>query len=186
MILCSHMNYYIIQVKSLKEDEYIQRIEKRLEFRSKSQAFIFPKRELKIKKNGKTTKQTLPLFSSYIFIQTEEVDRQLYNIMKTTPYFYRFLPNNQSIQKLEGKDLSLIQHFLQFGKTIESSRVIFDENDRIIVKEGPMKGLEGLISKVDRRKKRARIQVELAQTPIIFDLSFDVIEKGGENNATNL
>jgi len=106
--------------------------------------------------------------------------------MKTTPYFYRFLPNNQSIQKIEGKDLSLIQHFLQFGKTIESSRVIFDENDRIIVKEGPMKGLEGLISKVDRRKKRARIQVELAQTPIVFDLSFDVIEKGGENNAAEL
>ena len=75
MIVYLHMNYYIIQVKSLKEDEYIQRIEKRLEFRSKSQAFIFPKRELKIKKNGKTTKQTLPLFQViYLFKQKKLTD----------------------------------------------------------------------------------------------------------------
>lgn len=179
------MNYFTIQVKTLKEEEYIQRAEKILEKRSEKLEFFFPKKEMTVKKQGKLIKQKQALFSSYIFIVTEEIDRQLYTILKTIPNFCRFLPNNQNIQKLEGKDLSLITHFLQFGKTIEASKVRFDENDRIVVSEGPMKGLEGLITKVDKRKKRARIKVEFSATPILFDLSFEVIEKGREN-ATKL
>ena len=171
------MNFYTIQVKTLKEEEYIQRVEKLLEFRKNKQSFFFPKRRLSIRKRGKIINQEAPLFSSYVFIRAEEIDFQLFTIMKTTPYFYRFLPNNQSIQKLEGRDLQLLRHFLQFGETIESSKVIFDENDRIVVKEGPMMGLEGLITKVDRRKKRAKIQVDFAHTPMFFDLAFEVIEK---------
>lgn len=172
------MNYYIIQVKTLKEEEYIQRVEKQLEFRKIEQSFFFPKREMTIRKQGKKTKQKLPLFASYIFIQTEKIDRELYSILKTTPNFYRFLPNNQDIQKVEGKDLLIIQHFLKFGKTIEASKVFFDENEKIIVAEGPLKGIEGLIIKVDKRKKRVKVLLELSKTPFAFDLAFEEIEKG--------
>lgn len=175
------MNYYAIQVKTLKEDEYIKRAEKILELRADKQDFFFPKKVMTIKKQGKLIKQEQALFASYIFIASEEIDTQLFNILKSIPNFYRFLPNNQNIQKLEGKDLSLIKHFLQFGKTIEASKVIFDENDRVVVKEGPLKGIEALIIKVDKRKKRARVQVELDNSPFKFDLPYELMEKGSED-----
>ena len=38
--------------------------------------------------------------------------------------------------------------------------VHFDENERIVVDEGPLNGLEGSIIKVDRRKQRAKIQLD--------------------------
>ena len=97
--------------------------------------------------------------------------------MRYTPNFYRFLPDNKEIHHLDGKDLSLIKHFLTFGEIIESSKVYFDENERIIVEEGPLKGLEGLIIRVDRSKRRARIRVDIAQNSITLDLAFDVITK---------
>jgi len=37
-------------------------------------------------------------------------------------------------------------------------------------------GLEGRIIKVDRRKRRAKIQLEMNDSPISFDLGFDVLE----------
>ncbi|HOE09111.1 MAG TPA: antiterminator LoaP [Treponemataceae bacterium] len=171
------MNYFTAQIKTLKEEDYIKRLQDLLLFRAEKQRFIFPKKLMPVRRKGKEIKEMMPLFPGYIFIETEEIDTELYNIMRYTPNFYRFLPDNKEKHCLSGKDLSLIKHFMSFGEIIESSKVFFDENERIIVAEGPLKGLEGFIIKVDRRKKRARIRVEIAQNSITLDLAFDVITK---------
>lgn len=173
------MKYYAAQVKTLKEEEYIKRLQENLKFRAEKQRFIFPKKLMPTRRKGKVVKEMLPLFPGYIFIETseEKIDNELYNIMRFTPNFYRFLPNNKEKHSMEGKDLSLIKHFLSFGEIMETSKVFFDENERIVVAEGPLKGLEGLIVKVDRRKKRARIRVEISQNSLTLDLAFDVISK---------
>ena len=44
--------------------------------------------------------------------------------------------------------------------------------------EGPLKGFEGSIIKVDRRKQRAKIRVDFAGSSHTMDLSFEDIEKG--------
>ena len=63
------------------------------------------------------------------------------------------------------------------GPKIGSSLVRFDENDRIVVIEGPLKGIEGNIIKVDKRKQRAKIRVDFAGTVHTLDLSFEDIER---------
>jgi transcription antitermination factor NusG len=55
--------------------------------------------------------------------------------------------------------------------------VRFDDNDRIVVIEGPLKGLEGSIIKVDKRKQRAKICVDFGGTAHTMDLSFEDISK---------
>ena len=42
--------------------------------------------------------------------------------------------------------------------------------------EGPLKGLEGLIIKVDKRKKRAKIKMDFANDSILIDLGFELIK----------
>ena len=49
----------------------------------------------------------------------------------------------------------------------------------IVVIEGPLKGIEGNIIKVDKRKQRAKIRVEFAGTAHTMDLSFEDIERKG-------
>ena len=78
---------------------------------------------------------------------------------------------------LAGKDLAIIRHFMGLGPKIGPSLVRFDENDRILVIEGPLKGFEGCIIKVDRRKQRAKIRVDFAGSSHTMDLSFEDIEK---------
>lgn len=171
------MKYFTAQIKTLKEEDYIQRVKNQLKLRTDKQRFIFPKKLMPVRRKGKTVQHLLPLFPGYIFIETEKLDIELYNTMRYMPDFYRFLPDNKDFHHLEGKDLSLIKHFLNFGEVIDSSKVFFDENDKIVVAEGPLKGLEGFIIKVDRRKKRARIRVDIAQNSVTLDLAFNVISK---------
>ena len=88
----------------------------------------------------------------------------------------RILPATESIKPLNDRDAEIIRHLLSFGKEIGPSLVTFDENKRIKVIRGPMMGMEGLIIKVDMRKKRAKVRLEMNDSPITFDLGFDILE----------
>ena len=91
------------------------------------------------------------------------------------PGFIRFLENNQNIRPLGGRDRELLLHFIRFGEVVERSTVTFDENRRIHVVNGPLKGLEGLIVKVDKRKGRAKIRLDMYKDSFLVDLGFDII-----------
>ena len=59
---------------------------------------------------------------------------------------------------------------------MEKSKVIFDENKRIRVIHGALKGLEGKIVKVDRRKQRAKVALTLYEDSFLIDFGFDLLE----------
>ena len=87
------------------------------------------------------------------------------------------MPSNDNINPLCAKDLSVLVHFIGSNDIAESSKVYFDENDRIVVVSGPLSGMEGNIVKVDRRKKRAKVRLDFANEAFHLDLAFDGIER---------
>lgn len=168
------MKYYALQVKTADEDSYIQKAQALLKDKAEFRLF-FPKRRLSVRRQGKIFKELTPVFSSYVFLETEELHSELFWGLRTTPGFYRFLKSNKEVMPLEGRDLSTIKHFIGFGGIAEASKVIFDENDRIQVLEGPLKGLEGSIVKVDKRKGRAKIKLDLYDDKFLLDFAFEII-----------
>ena len=72
---------------------------------------------------------------------------------------------------------SIIQHFLGLGPKIGASMVHFDENERIVVDEGSLKGLEESIITVDLRKQRAKIQLDFHGSTYTLDLGFEDISR---------
>ena len=174
------MNYYIIQVATGREQAFIDGLQKKLPELVREHNFIYLTRELFIRRGGKTLKELQPVFPSYIIMQTTgTVDGQTVQTLKALPDFYHFLKSNTEITPLAGTDLAVIEHFLGLGPRIGPSLVRFDQDDRIVVIEGPLKGIEGNIIKVDRRKQRAKICVDFAGVTHTMDLSFEDIEKKG-------
>ncbi|HZK19567.1 MAG TPA: transcription termination/antitermination NusG family protein, partial [Treponemataceae bacterium] len=106
------MNYFAAQVKTLCEDHYISNVSKNLSHRKENQKFHFLKRKLKIKKRGKFICEVKPVFPGYIFIETKTIDADLYDIMRRTQGFYRFLKSNKDIVPLNEHDFFLIKHLL--------------------------------------------------------------------------
>jgi transcriptional antiterminator NusG len=66
---------------------------------------------------------------------------------------------------------------MSFGKVADISKVRFDEDDRIVVVEGPLKDLEGLIVKVDIRKRRAKIRLDMCENSFLVDLGFEILDR---------
>jgi transcription termination/antitermination protein NusG len=171
------MDYFAIQVWTGHEDEYVRRLSATPCF--KDSALIVPKRSMPLRKRGVLRTIQKPLFSGYVFIPTEDdtlsPEQRWY--IKTTAYYVRILPDAANPQPIGTRDRAVLSHFISFGKSADTSKVIFDEHDRIVVLEGPLKGLEGMIVKVDKRKMRAKVRLDLCQDSFRVDLAFEVMER---------
>jgi transcriptional antiterminator NusG len=138
---------------------------------------FWPRRMLKIRRRGRTKKQEVSVFPGYVFLEAETLDPDTYQMVKRLPYFLRFLPENEDIRPLSDEDKRVIAHLVSYGEVVQPSRVRFDENSRILVLEGPLKGLEGRITKVDRRKGRAKVRLDLYNNSFEVDFAFESMER---------
>ena len=170
------MNYYAIQVKTRSEKKFIRL------FRSNHPDITFPihfpQRQLNIKKKGQLKPANFAIFPGYLFVEAEEDGDLIAHQwdFRRTEGFYRFLKSNHDITPLSNKDLELVLHFINNGGIAGRSKVYFNENSRIVVVDGPLSGLEGMIFKVDRRKGRAKIKLDIYDASFTVDLAFEVIE----------
>lgn len=170
------MEYYAIQVKTGSEEKYINLF--KIKHPENNIFLHFLQRRMPIRRGGKINHELAPIFPGYIFIETSgTLPIPVYWDLRRTEGFFRFLKSNQDVQPLTGHDLELVSHFIKSGSIAEKSLVYFDEHDRIVVQEGPLKGLEGSIIKVDKRKGRAKIRLDLDNAPFTIDLAFEVITK---------
>ena len=168
------MSFFAIQVTSGREDAYIKFFSKQ----RPDQTLYNIKKKIRSRKKGKPTIVTTSLFPGYLFFKFPEdsLSGELLTSIRKTKYFIRVLPATDNIKPLGERDTSIIKQLVSFGGEIGSSVVSFDENNKIKVIQGPMMGMEGRIIKVDRRKKRAKVRLEMNDSPISFDLSFEVLE----------
>ena len=165
-----------MQVKTRGEEKFIRL------FRAQNPdiklPLYFPQRCLDVRRGGKMIISRLPVFPGYIFLelaQGEDIFHYQWAFRRTEG-FYRFLISNQEIIPIRNQDLELVLHFVKYplaGK----SKVYFNENSRIVVVSGPLSGLEGRIIKVDKRKGRAKIRLDLYDDSFSIDLAFELLVK---------
>lgn len=138
----------------------------------------FPQRRLDIRRKGVLKQEMAAIFPGYVFVEADS-DREIIEhqwAFRRTDGFFRFLRSNQEISPLANRDLELVLHFIKrAGPVAGRSKVYFNENSRIVVVEGPLLGLEGKIIKVDKRKGRAKIKLDLYEDSFTVDLAFEVI-----------
>ncbi len=175
------MKYYVLQVMTGEEKKFINlaKVNFRLELPEVNieNALIWPRRKLTIRKNGISRETLAPIFPGYLFFMSDKLTPEAHWLLRKTPEFVRFLKSNQNIEPLEDEDKDLLMHFLNFGEIVEKSQVWFDKDKKIRVLSGPMKGLEGRIIRVDRRKKRAKISLSLYKESFTIDFGFEILGK---------
>lgn len=170
------MEYYAIQVRTRSEERYIRLFTSH--HPGENIQLLFPRRRLSIRRKGVTVDELAPVFPGYVFLVHDgRPPNRLFWSLRRTDGFYRILKSNKDIRPLEGSDLKVVLHFIGIGTIAEKSKVYFNDEDRIVVKEGPLKGLEGQIVKVDKRKGRAKIKLDLYDDSFAIDLAFEVIER---------
>lgn len=142
---------------------------------------VWPRRKLTIRRKGVERPSLAPIFPGYVFYEAEEVHPGIYWALRELSGFIRFLRNDGNLEALTGEDRELLVHFLSYGEIVDKSLVSFDENNRIRVKSGPMKGLEGKIVKVDKRKRRAKIRLSMYSDRFLVDFGFELLDPAEEH-----
>ena len=166
------------RLRTAEEDDFIRRA---LTSHPVPQGHLFaPKRLVPVRKGGKVTNRLLPVFPGYVFLETMDLSYSDRWSFRRTDGFFRFLQNSITPTPLTDKDRATLLHFISFGKYADISKVTFDENERIVVLDGPLKGLEGSIVKVDRRRGRAKVALDMCSNGFLVDLGFNVVEKVSE------
>ncbi|MDR0376963.1 MAG: antiterminator LoaP [Spirochaetaceae bacterium] len=171
------MKYYAVQVRTRAEEKYIN-LYKAL-YPQRPLEIYFPRRSVNLRRKGALISETPPIFPGYIFIEIDNEDDILHYQweFRRTDGFFRFLRSNQNICPLQDRDLELVLHFIKrVGPIAGKSKVYFDENSRIVVSDGPLMGLEGKIIKVDKRKGRAKVRLDIYDDSFAVDLAFEIIE----------
>ena len=169
------MNLYVIQVNTGKEDTYIKLWESKKGHLPLKLFWL--RKELMIRKNGHTHKGLKSIFPGYLFLEADDVDAATYQEFRRIHFFNRFLKADEKISPLPLDEAKKIYELAKYGRVIGQSKVVYNEQDRIVVVEGPMKGLEGQIVKVDRRKRRAKVRLSLYNNAYLIDFGFELLEE---------
>lgn len=168
--------FYVFQILTGEEQRFITLVRTALLRNQLDDTQVWwPRRKLMIRRRGRRIRSLAPLFPGYLIVEAPTIDAIRLQTFRNCTGFVRFLKTNQDIRPLQGNDLELIRHFLSFGEVVEQSKVTFDVDNRIVVQEGPLKGLEGRIVKVDKRKGRAKVQLDMYENSFRIDLGFEVM-----------
>lgn len=118
---------------------------------------VIPKRCIRERKNGTWYKRIRPLFPGYILIRGK-VTTEDYYILKTVSGILRILKGVNGLYRIDPEEIKVICRLMSDGELIGTSTA-FQQGDSIVITEGPLFGLEGLIQSVDRRKGRVRVNI---------------------------
>lgn len=116
--------------------------------------------ELMKRKDGIWHKVQELLFPGYVFVRTKRPE-ELAERIRTIPVFMRLLGSSGAFIPLVSDELAWLDSFTASGThVVEMSQGII-EGDKVIVTEGPLKGHEAMIAKIDRHKRLAYLDLSM-------------------------
>ncbi|MBP5403012.1 MAG: hypothetical protein J6Y36_07635 [Treponema sp.] len=162
------MEYYCIMIQTGEEKAFREAAVKAVD----AKVYSF-ERKLFTKRRGWFT---APLFPGYVFLEVESLLPLIVETLKKIKGFCRILRDNQNPVKITGHALEELEVFIKNGENWGISKVKFLPGQKIAAVSGPLKGLEGNIIAVNKKKKQITVQSSLTFDGKKFDLLYEDAE----------
>ena len=168
-------NWYVIQVKSGNEDKIAQACRLSIPKEILIESFV-PKYRLQKKFKGKWHLIEDVLFKGYVFLISDHIQDlfyQLSNIHELT----KLLGNDgNEIYPMTTQDVILLEKFMKEDYILDMS-IGYIEGENVYISEGPLKGYEGLITKIDRHKRIAYLDISFMGQQLTTKVGLEIISK---------
>ena len=163
--------WYVIQTMAGSEEEVrrqaqllIPEVEFRILYRIGSFKF-----------RGEWTTKSLIMFPGYIFVITDDPSSVMMKLRKIEK-FARMVKFDDMFIPVSAEEQRILSRMSGDDDTIDTSTGII-EGDRIVVKEGPLIGLESRIKRIDRHKRLAYVEFSMGSRDVEVELGLSIIEK---------
>ena len=150
--------WYVVQVRSGTEHNIRIQCNKKIPDTIMERCFI-PYYEEKKKQNGTWNTLQKVLFPGYIFMITEDGEKLFFHL-KTIEGMTKLIGTGQDIIPLKEEEITFLKRFGGEEQIVYMSEGII-EGTQVIITSGPLMGMEGLIQKIDRHKRKAWLDLEL-------------------------
>lgn len=166
--------WYVMQVATGREHRIKARCEARIPGDVLGKCFI-PMYESKKKIDGRWNIEEKILFPGYILFTTEDIDT-LRCCLKDVDGLTRVLGCGDVMVPLADSEVAFLERFMDEEDIVRMSEGII-ENSRVIIQQGPMMGLEGYITKIDRHKRKAYLEMELFGRTQKVEVGLEIVRK---------
>lgn len=162
------MNWYVVHCHTGKEEE----VGNKIKGKDIAQAVVVLERVMKERYKGKWVMAKRVVFPGYVFVQATMTPDAYYDMH--VPGVIRVLGKPRPMPLMDDE----VTYLIRMGAIgpIGMSEVL-DEGGKITVISGPLKGLEGNIKTLDRRRFRARVNISIMGEPRVVELAVNVIKK---------
>ena len=136
-----------------------------------------PRREVMRREGGVWHKKCERLFPSYVFVQTGD-PIEVRNLLRAVPTFTRMLGfSGDTFLPLTRDEITWINvHTNAETHVVEMSEGII-EGDCVVVTSGPLKGQEASISRIDRHKRLAWVDMDMFGRHKTIRVGLEIVAK---------
>ena len=166
--------WYVLQVRTGAEESIRLQCRSNIPEAVLERCFI-PYYEEKKRIRGKWTIQKKVLFPGYVFVVTEDLNH-LYDSLKTVIGLTKLIGTGKEIVPLTEEEKDFLLGFGGEEQVVKMSEGII-EGTKIIVTQGPLMGKEGYIKKIDRHKRKARLELEMFGRMQEVVVGLEIVEK---------
>ncbi len=180
----SMTKWYAVQVETGREDAACALVLRAAEAAGLADAFdelFSPKRRTLSKVRGELAEGLEPLLPGYVIAVARPDDLDaVAEALRRTPRFTRLVGVGETFAPLSDQEVSWICAFTQRGdRTVEMSEG-FVEGGRVVVTSGPLVGKEVLITKVNRRKRTAEVELSICGRKVTTKVGLSLVRKEKE------
>ena len=172
--------YYVIQVKTGKEQETINNIKKYKKSDVDFDVFSPYRKELR-KYRGEFKEVVVRCFPGYIFVETDDIEQLFYDLY-WVPGFQKILGreglthNFVPLTEDESRMIDIL-YSKNNNRITEISDIVVHEGDEIAIIDGPLMGIKTKIVKVFLHKRKVRVGITLCNNYIETDVGINIITR---------
>lgn len=164
--------WYVLFVRSNLEEKVKKLLESQV---GDGFQYLIPTRKLRERKGGQWRLVQRKLFPGYILVKGNLTVESYYKIMRI-PDIIRFLKDEKTVLTLQEKELKVLNLLLDSKENTIGISTCCLAGDKILVADGPLVGLEGLIVSINQRKGRAKVRLHLANQEKVVELGIEVVQ----------
>src|SRR3989338_2405313 len=164
-------NWYVINTYAGYENAVMRNLKQRIEslgMEDKIFNVIVPT-EKKVKiKGGKRVEEEEKIYPGYILVDMVVTDESWY-VVRNTPRVTGFVGSGVYPVPIEKSEIETL--FARMNTDKVTHAITFQENDSVLIIDGPFKELEGKVSEIDEERGKVKVLVNMfgRETPVELD-----------------
>ena len=167
--------WYVIQVSTGRERAACDLIEQHVDGSLFAECFV-PRRTVAFQVGDGWDTTTEPLFPGYVIVDTAH-PRRLHSRLAALPDFLRLLDVDGDFLPLNDDEVAWIDGFTKRGhRVVDMSRAVV-EGGIVRIMDGPLVGREAQVKRINRRKRRAILELSILGRTVEVPMGLEVVRK---------